>query len=569
MDTQRHTEILSKEHTFENKTFQSDIFEMNLETTKEIKFLNCVFKGETSFFNIHAQNISFTKCIFEKGLNISDCNSFTFLISDSTFLSEDVYISNTCNSISIFNNLTGKNIELSGWHKKIQFMSLKFEKLTLKDINVEYSPKETIITFKEENIITHLDFESIANFSKIDFNGGDYESIYFKGTFNNDINFNQKVSSKYLFLESSIFEGRLDIKDGKFGHINLYRSSFHGLINFNGFDVLESKATDLSIEDLTFHSSNFEKTVSVSLVALESISISNNNFEQLFDLNNHLENTKATNYTMVYISGSNQGNIIIENIYADLSLNDINLGNIYFKDIVLHTLYVNEFINKGNVAFSNLISGVFLTINKSIIGSFNLFNADLNKFKETVIADSNLEGIKLGIYPRKIRSYSSNPKIGYGIQDKSQNSQNLKSIYNQLKQIAKSSGDIDIMYKYKSLELRELIKIKRVGFDSILLILNWISNNNGRSWFRGVLFTLIIGFVCFWQYLKAMGIEIDTQNLYKEYILFISSFPELRIDKYESYNKLWNVKLVIWISRIFVSYGIYQTISAFRKYGKV
>jgi phosphate transport system substrate-binding protein len=31
--------------------------------------------------------------------------------------------------------------------------------------------------------------------------------------------------------------------------------------------------------------------------------------------------------------------------------------------------------------------------------------------------------------------------------------------------------------------------------DSILLILNWISNNNGRSWFRGVLFTLLIGFV--------------------------------------------------------------------------
>lgn len=568
MNQKEESELFEKKLVFKNEIFKNDIFENGFNSVGDIEFNNCVFERITSLENIKAQNISFNNCSFKNELRILSCTFFSFIISNSKFLNSSTYISSTCKSSLVLINNSGLSVEISGWYQSVKIASTKLNKLMLKDINAEYSPRETQIEFEEENEIAQLNFESLSNYAKIHFNHGKYDSITFYGTFNSDISFNENISTEYLFFESSILKGRLDLRGGEYEQVNLYRSSFQGLIHINGYNVLENKGTNLSIKEISLHSSHFEKTVSVNLQNLETISLSNNSFEQLFDFNNHLESSQNTDYTFIDISGSNQGNIIVENVYANLSLFDINLGNLYFKNIALHTLYLNEFINKGNVSFTNIISGIYLTIHNSILGSFNLVNEDLNTFEETVIANSNIEGIKLGVYPKKIHSYSSNPKLGYGLKDKTKNSYNLRNIYNQFKQVAKSSGDIDIMYKYKSLELRELIRIKKVGFDSILLILNWVSNNNGRSWVRGVLFTLLIGFVFFLQYIKSIGVDSESFVLYEDYILYLTSFPELSLKKYEEFNKHWNVSLVIWLSRIFVSYGIYQTISAFRKYGR-
>jgi hypothetical protein len=190
---------------------------------------------------------------------------------------------------------------------------------------------------------------------------------------------------------------------------------------FNGFNYLDNLEKDISIKNLTIHSSYFEKDVRVSVLKINSFNLSNNNFKQIFNLNNQNSNEDNLQYSLaksVSFSGSNQGNIIIENIFADLTVSDINFGNIYFKNIDLHTLYINQFHNKGNVSFTNINSGVHLVIQDSIVGNFNLLNEDLNMFSEIVIANSNLKGIDISIYPKKIRSFSSNPKVGYGIKDK-------------------------------------------------------------------------------------------------------------------------------------------------------
>ena len=197
-----------------------------------------------------------------------------------------------------------------------------------------------------------------------------------------------------------------------------------------------------------------------------------------------------------------------------------------------------------------------------------MINTDINKFKEVVIADSNIDGFETANYPNNIRSYSSDNKIGYGLSDKSKNRANLKSVYNQLKQIAKRKGDIQTAYKYQSLEHKQLLFSRRFGFDSLLLFLNWISNNNGKSWSRGILFTLIVAFFFYWLYLTVLGLSLNTNEWWKDYILFISSFPKLDLEKYGYANSKWSVSLIIWLSRIFISYGIYQTVAAFRKYGK-
>ncbi|MBO6881443.1 hypothetical protein, partial [Winogradskyella sp.] len=241
---------------------------------------------------------------------------------------------------------------------------------------------------------------------------------------------------------------------------------------------------------------------------------------------------------------------------------------IYFKNIITSYFTVSNFQNNGNVSFSNVISGEYFAVQNSTVGNMEFLNTDFKIFNEVVISDSNIEKINFSTYPSKIKSFSKNPKIGFGIENKNLSNLNLKNVYNQLKKSAKSKGDIDTANKYQSLEYKYLFRDKSFGFDKILLFLNLISNNHGRSWFRGVLFTLLVALLCFYGYMSVLKVDYTITYFFKNYIIFISSFPKLEIDSYSNIPKTWDLSFIIWISRMFISYGIYQTVAAFRKYGK-
>ncbi len=317
------------------------------------------------------------------------------------------------------------------------------------------------------------------------------------------------------------------------------------------------------------HSCNFAKDVSVQTSNIEHITLSNNNFNQLFNFNQCSDEIDLeTELVMISIGGTNRGNVVIERAYFDINIMGVNFGDIFLKNSIIYTFYLTELENKGSITLTNIKSGSFFTIQDSTVGNLNFTNTDINNFNEIVITNSNIEKVNFKKYPKKVLSYSTDPQVGYGIKEKSKRTANLKDIYNQLKQIAKRTGEVDISNKYQSLEHKQLLLSKRFGFDSILLSLNLISNNNGRSWFIGVLFTVFIAFLFFLLYLKILDISFSYTESFKDYVLFISSFPKLQLEKYSELNSKWSVSLVIWLSRIFISYGIYQTIAAFRKYGK-
>lgn len=117
--------------------------------------------------------------------------------------------------------------------------------------------------------------------------------------------------------------------------------------------------------------------------------------------------------------------------------------------------------------------------------------------------------------------------------------------------------------------------------DESILFLNTVSNKNGLSWLRGIIFTFVCAIVFFW-IINFFGIE-DGQSrffildfktfhfegvgeIWKRFLnmFYLTSFK----DKFEGVKLNALGETVFFLSKIFISYGIYQTIVAFRKFSK-
>ncbi|MEL7122605.1 MAG: hypothetical protein AAFO07_24375 [Bacteroidota bacterium] len=360
----------------------------------------------------------------------------------------------------------------------------------------------------------------------------------------------------------------MDITEGEFDKIYFYRSSFLGIVVINDYNILGNENSNLSINGIDIHSNNFEKNFSIALNRLDQLYLSNNNFRQQLSFSPSRTGNSMVKPTSISITGCSQGNVILEGLFCYLDVSDINFGTIFLKNSKLESMVFKDFQNKGSITLTNIQPGHYLVIQNAVTGDLNFLNFDINSFKEIVIADSKIDGINLNNYPEKVLSYNTNPKIGYGIKEKRKRIPNLKNVYNQLKNVARKKGDIDAANKYQSMEYGQLLFSKRFGFDSVILFLNLASNNNGRSWFRGVLFTFMTSIIFFIFYLNALKVPLGDLVNFEDFVVFLSTFPKLELEKYEESNNQWNIRLVIWLSRIFIGYGVYQTIAAFRKYGK-
>lgn len=552
---------------FEKKTFSEIINERSFETKQDISFSNCIFNEAVILENIIAREILFFECHFKNQFYLGKSVFHYISFYGCTTESDIDIISNTADALS-FRSLKVRELEINGNYQSIQFVSSKAEKVLVNDVNNNHSHRESKIEFLVENEFQELKLECSTSFSQIIFKGGFYKSLFFEGEFKKKILFSGVMKIDNLYFESSVFHNRIDFEEGDFEHVSFYRSSFYGLVYLNDMYYVNTKPRSLKIKDLSFHSSNFEKDVTIHISKIESFNCSNCNFKEVFNLNNFSKEKLVSEMVSIGFNGINQGSIIIEQIYAHIVLAGINLGNIYFKDLDIYIISILDYQNNGSLTFSNIKSGDYFIIQNTISGKMNFLNSDINLFNEIIIANSNIDGANFNKYPIKILSQSKSPILGYGIDKRFLRISNLKNVYNQLKKIAKTKGDIDTANRYESLEHKQLLLSKKVGFDSVLLFLNYISNENGRSWFRGVFFTLTIGLIFFIIYLKTIGIEFYFNQCYQDYVIFITSFPKLELKEYSNLNEGWKTQLVVWLSRIFISYGIYQTISAFRKYGK-
>lgn len=112
--------------------------------------------------------------------------------------------------------------------------------------------------------------------------------------------------------------------------------------------------------------------------------------------------------------------------------------------------------------------------------------------------------------------------------------------------------------------------------DKILLFLNKNSNNFGASWMVGVNFTILVSLITYSLILLVLYLDncIKLDISIKGLGNFLQNMGEIMNVTKWTQLKLFDLNITGWsyvwlfIGRIFIGYGYYQTIQAFRKYGK-
>jgi hypothetical protein len=230
-----------------------------------------------------------------------------------------------------------------------------------------------------------------------------------------------------------------------------------------------------------------------------------------------------------------------------------------------------------------LLSGYnVLIIFDSNINNTEFVNVDFRKFKELVIAKSEVSNIVLSnsVFPSKIQIGTKNPRFGYEIHpdEKINDNTYYRETYRQLKVSAEKQGNRALSLVFRAKEMHYLRKELSWGWDKAVLYLNYISNNHGLSWSRGILFTVIVSWLLFILYQDSLNhpafywvLNSSSKDIkyafwggFHEFSNFWASFPLFK--SLENDSITWKTNLVFILSRIFMGYGIYQTITAFRKF---
>lgn len=184
--------------------------------------------------------------------------------------------------------------------------------------------------------------------------------------------------------------------------------------------------------------------------------------------------------------------------------------------------------------------------------------------------------------------------------DNNANNQDLfeqkTAVYNQFKKIYENQGDVveasifhaQAMHWEQKLLWRQFRHDKegfwkkvKLFFENIGFRLNWFSNNHGESWLVALVFTIGVGLLFFTASIWGLTHWGDGKTWYDNihklpgFMLPTHSYDYLSKDIIETTKATYpHLKVNLWhtlwdfMGRIFVGYGIFQFISAFRRHGK-
>ncbi len=264
------------------------------------------------------------------------------------------------------------------------------------------------------------------------------------------------------------------------------------------------------------------------------------------------------------------------------TINTLRLFNINQENSIINIEKTTVFNLKFERIFNNgLLTLRELNIPKKGLVSFKSSNLGKADFIYCDFSEASLEFENSKIteaffseteFPKKV---IVNGKTNYG---------QAQLTFGQLATAFLKQGDNIRALEYNSRELEaHYKKIKLFSsyfFQKINLWLNFISNNFGRNWIRGVIFSFSVGLLFFCSLLVSTnlyrwGFPRFEKELLPAYLKFMNPLRFFELETlFNNTSKEGIIKLneLSYLSdftgRVFIAYGYYQTIQAFRRFGR-
>ena len=597
------SEIETKYSIYLEKCTFNDFFDLSINCKGKVEIKNCVFHEHFSILNSKCDSFEISNSQFSKAITIDNC-SFTALKIDSESENPRLLISksdfegftlsgNKYTDIHILNSFFKNSFLITKADvKSLIFSSDKEEK----DSNKE--EKNSNIVFQDSTFQDKISFEKgifgsihvkncdCNNFS---IDGGKFEAItvnnqdkIFKGVFNisggdfkddfsinggkfeKEIKFDSGKFKNLIFKEgdfhrllfrSGTFDGFISIRGGKYDDVTFKGGIYTRYVDFWGRKEkdTEEKSSELVIKRISIAGGDFKENIWIKDGKIEEL-----NIQPLLMSRIHI----LPNDDRKYFLSIPQINIltIATYFYKDSFLQ--------ISDVSLKKLSFNNFTNMATITIANVNIEEEIEITNSDLGKTTFIDCDFSKitlkFKSSKITDMSVNGTSL---PDNILT-----------QDNSQK----RLALSQIKKIYENRGDLVEAGKYQAQEMNVYLQTLPMSWEKINVCLNKRTNNHGQSWQIALGVTLVgsIFFYSIYCFFLGFKFDISREGLceYGRLLCFLPEFinpirkaeflPKMLLEttnepKVPSLVYLWDN-----ISKIFITYFIYQFIAAFRKHGK-
>jgi len=275
-----------------------------------------------------------------------------------------------------------------------------------------------------------------------------------------------------------------------------------------------------------------------------------------------------------------EGELWISNVITSdlLQIDDCSVGKLKICSIAdKMTVKVSEtefrelcfdgFTNNGYLQLINLMpkQKSLIQIENSSMGKYELIHCNFSTTKMIIYGSRIIDVFYTDTkFPDRL-----NMPDGFS-QDDARAHEVFRDGYNQLKTIAQKQNDRKMFLQYQAAELSSYFKsifLKEKPLTQIQLIAMWLSNNYGTSWGRGVLFVSILNLFFLSLYFSNLHLDLTKTSI----ITFCANYIDLlflSLIKKPDFMIGNRGTIIFGVSRIFIAFGIYQTIAAFRKFGK-
>lgn len=488
------------------------VFKVNIRNNgSQITISNCIFKKKLMISGNNVNTLTINNVVFEEGVDFDfDCKSFKIENCPTPcFLKINVRV---FNEFSIVDCNFSKTIIKGNFQSEVYVNRIKSEVFSLEDATI----------FKKVHL-SHIECDIL-----------DILNSTFKSSISitdcpliKEVNFNNAVFNRKILVSNSIIKD-FAFSESKFNDLTVQKSQIMSQMSFS---FKESERNILEIMDDS---------------QIEVLQLSG-----LLSQNSSLEIGESSIKNLVFSYFKN---------YGALKLSDVRIKE------------------DGNLIF-----------NHSNLGRAEIYNCDFSKstfkFEKSQIIEIFISGTD---FPEKILGVDRFQFYGQIFNDNAvpkKDYEQSKLAFGQLHTVFQKQGDSVRSYEYQAREVKsyyQFLKLSRkTFFPKFNLFLNYVSNNFGRSWGQGLLFSFGIGLFFYsillistnkfsfgvpkhidWEYSSSFFKFMNPIRHFDTDEIFRNSKGKIEI-VLSNWSYLWD-----FFGRIFIAYSYYQTIQAFRKFGR-